>query len=163
MSQFCIYIYLEDYIADWFIHLHGGNNPVKLIRNSVESKILEGFIEKRPVDELPDNDKEGKVAIQIPTFRNRPPDTYNYLPQHAKIHLINTIKHNFDVQVWWDLHRFGHINKEQKDLVIAWMKKNGIRDGNSSWDTIVKRYQRQRKVYLTKERVKKHRNRKKSS
>ena len=73
MCQICLYIPLEDYLAQWFIHEHGGEVPVRLIRGSVESKILEVFLTHWPEDRLPDIAGDGKLAIVIPSFRNRPP------------------------------------------------------------------------------------------
>ena len=77
MSQICLYISLEDYLAQWFVHEHGGEIPVQLIRGSVESKILEVYLTHRPEDELPDIAGDGKLAIAIPSFRNRPPEVFN--------------------------------------------------------------------------------------
>ncbi len=31
-----LYLELEDYLAQWFINDQGGNNPVRLIRGSME-------------------------------------------------------------------------------------------------------------------------------
>ena len=41
MSQYTIYLDLEPYLAQWFIHEQGGEHPVTLTRGSAESDILE--------------------------------------------------------------------------------------------------------------------------
>lgn len=147
MSDVCVYIELEDYISQWFIHEQGGCTPVRLTRGSVESKLLEVFLKALPDDEVPDIDKSGKLAIAIPIFKNRPPESCNYLPKHAVRALQNIIRHRFDVLLWSELHRFGKITKEQKEIIYAWMEKHGIDDEEKNWGVIVKRYQRQRDVY----------------
>ena len=163
MSQFCLYIPLEDYLAQWFIHEHGGEQPVQLLRCSVESKILEVYLTHRPADQLPETGGEGMVAIAIPSFRNRPPEVFNYLPKRALNSLLNIIRSRFDIQLWKDLHNFGKIGKRQDDLIYAWMECHGIEQTATNWDAIAKRYQRQRNVYLTRERAKKQYLRKKST
>lgn len=162
MSQICLYIPLEDYLAQWFIHEHGGEVPVHLIRGSVESKILEVYLTHRPEDLLPDIGGEGKLAIAIPSFRNRPPEVFNYLPQRALSSLLNIIRNRFDIQLWGDLHHFGKISKRQDELIYAWMEKHGIEMTETNWNAIAKRYQRQRNIYMMRDRAKKQYNRKKS-
>ena len=162
MSDICIYIPLEDYLAQWFIHEQGGEVPVHLLRGSVESKILENFIAKRPNDVLPETAGEGRLAIAIPTFRHRPPATYNFLPQRATAALLNIIRNRFDISMWNELHHFGKIDKRQDDLIYAFMEKHGIEASEKNWNAIAKRYQRLRNVYLMRERAKKQHSRKKS-
>jgi hypothetical protein len=147
----CIYIDLEDYLAQWFIHEQGGNLPVQLTRGSVESKILEVYLTALPENKKPQCSSEGKVAIAIPSFRNRPPESYNYLPRHAHASLLSIIRNRFDIQLWKDLHQFGHISKRQDELIYAWMEKHGITINETNWNAIAKRYQRQRTVYLKRE------------
>ena len=162
MSQICLYIPLEDYLAQWFIHEHGGEVPVHLIRGSVESKILEVYLTHRPEDLLPDIGGEGKLAIAIPSFRNRPPEVFNYLPKAALNSLLSIIRSRFDVKLWEELHHFGKIGKRQDELIYAWMNKHGIDSTEKNWNAIAKRYQRQRNIYLARERAKKQYSRKKS-
>lgn len=163
MSDICIYIPLEDYIAQWFVHEQGGTVPVRLTRGSVESKLLEVYLTHRPDDLLPDVQGEGKLAIAIPSFRNRPPESLNYLPQHALKSLLNIIRDRFDVQLWKDLHSFGKITNRQDELIYAWMEKHGIDLNETNWNTIAKRYQRQRKIYLMRKRAKLSYHRKKNT
>ena len=154
MPDICLYIPLEDYLAQWFIHEQGGEVPVRLIRGSIESKILETYLDKRPKEMLPDTDREGKLAIVIPAFRHRPPETYNFLPRRAVASLLNIIRNRFDVQLWEDLHHFGKIGKRQDYLIYAFMEKHGIEQSEKNWNAVAKRYQRQRNIYLMRERAK---------
>ena len=125
-----------------------------LLRGSVESKLLQTYLAKRPIGQLPESG-DGKTAIAIPTFRNRPAETYNFLPKHALSSLLNIIRERFDVQLWEDLHQFGKIGKRQDYLIYAFMEKHGIEASEKNWNAIAKRYQRQRNEYLHRERSKK--------
>lgn len=149
-----IYVELEDYLAQWFINDHGGGEPVKLTRGSVESKILEVYLAPLPAGAAPDLPGPGDVAILIPTFRAKPATTYNHLPKHARAALLNVIRERFDIQLWQDLHVFGKISKRQDELIYAWMEKHGIEMTDKNWNAIAKRYQRQREVYLSRDRAK---------
>lgn len=163
MSGICIYLPLEDYIAQWFIHEQGGSVPVRLTRGSIESKLLQVYLMKRPEDILPDIDGEGKLAIEIPSFRYQTPEVFNYLPPRAASLLVGIIRDRFDVQLWKDLHCFGKLGKRQDELIFAWMEKHGIEPTETNWNTIAKRYQRQRNVYLKREWSKNNYSRKKST
>lgn len=158
MDKFLLYVPLEDYLAQWFVHNQGGQVPVTLTRGSVESKILEVFLTKRPEGINPDISTEGKVPVVIPEFRTRPAQTYNHLPCHAMNQLRSCIRSRFDIALWKDLSDFGNIiRNRQDDLIYAWMEKNGIELSEKNWNAIAKRYQRQRKVYSDRERSKKKR------
>lgn len=161
MSQICIYIELDPYLLQWFVHDTGGKTPVELQRGSVESKILEVYLAKRPPDIPPEVAAPGKLAIYIPTFRYRPAEFYNYLPRRAYAALLLAIRNRFDIALWRDLHCFGKITKRQDELIYAWMEKNGIEMTETNWNAIAKRYQRQRDLYLQREAMKKLRNKKK--
>lgn len=152
MSEFCIYIELEDFLAQWFIHEQGGASPVKLIKGGLESKILELYLVKRPAYCLPDI-PEGKVAVEIPYFRHKPPQTYNFLPKRAKRLFVSTIRKRFDIDLYSALHHFGRIDRRQDDAIYAWFEAKGIEPTEKNWNAVAKRYQRLRNVYLKRERA----------
>lgn len=154
-EKILLYLPLDPYLRQWFINEHGGETPVKLQRGSVESKILEVYLMKRPDSIPPDLDGDGKVPIVIPEFRNRPPEIYNHLPKFALSSLQNIIRNRFDISLWKDLHDFGKITKRQDNLIYAWMESHGIEINETNWNVIAKRYQRQRNVYLSRDRSKK--------
>lgn len=162
MSQICIYIELDPYLLQWFVHDNGGQTPVELQRGSVESKILEVYLQKRPPDIKPEVAAEGRVAIFIPTFRHRPAEVYNYLPKRAYAALLLSIRNRFDIALWNDLHHFGKIGRRQDELIYAWMEKHGIELTEANWNAIAKRYQRQRDLYLQRQWAKSARKTRKS-
>ena len=145
MSQISLYVPLDPYLAQWFIHDHGGSTPVELRRGSVESKVLEVYLAKRPPYVVPESG-DGLVPVYIPTFRHKPAEAYNYLPKHALSALLNSIRNRFDVELWNDLHSFGRIGRRQDELIYAWMEKHGIEMTEANWNAIAKRYQRLRQV-----------------
>lgn len=160
--RFCIYVPLDDYLAQWFIHQHGSQEPVQLCRGSVESKVLEVWLTTRPDETSPVKQPEGTVAVAIPYFRNKPPQTYNHLPSRAMAVLVRMIRESFDIQLWDDLHRFGNISRKQEDLVYAWMDANGIEETERNCWAITKRYQRRRAEHNARIRSQASYSRKKS-
>ena len=158
MSQITVHIPMEDYLAQWFIHERGGTVPVSLGYGSVESKILETYLIKRPHDVGPDFGGEGKVAVYIPTFRNRPAEVYNYLPKAAAQVFANSIRHRLDIELWNAVHPFEKMGLQRIDeLIYAFMEAHGIKFDESNWNALAKRFQRQRKLYQLRERQKQFR------
>lgn len=162
MSQMCLYLPMDDYLAQWFTHEQGGEVPVRLTRGSIESKILELYLTARPAHAHPALPTPGALAVVIPCFRNRPPEVYNHLPPRAQTSLLNIVRNRFDVQLWQELHHFGKIGRRQDELIYAWMEAHGIEPTETNWNAIAKRYQRQRNLYMGRERAKKQYLRKKS-
>lgn len=161
MSEYCVYLKMPSYLRQWFIHRHGGNNPVNLIRGSVESKLLTRATVPMPHGIIPPRQQDDEVAVNIPYNKYHDPRTYNYITETGKRALVNLIKDDFDVNVWEFLHDFGNIGKQQKDLIYLFMEQHGIHEDGSCWDSIAKIYQRQRKNYLSNiskksSRLKKH-------
>lgn len=148
MSNITIYINdVEPYLKEWFINEHGGEHPVHLIRGSIESNMLEIFLENKSVMEKPFVN-EKTLAIYIPSFKRKDPRTYNFLPPMAKVALHKCIKNRFDVQMWQELHKFSNLGYRIDDLIYAWMEKHGIELTETNWNAIAKRYQRKRRAYI---------------
>ena len=154
MSDICLYIPLEDYLADWFVNEQGGNRPVRLMRGSIESGLRETFLQAPPEDYVPEVEEEGKLAIIIPSFRHKPPERFFYLPPMAVDAVVTCIRRRFDVCMWQTLHRFSSVFQRQDQLIYASMEKHGIDPTEKNWNAIAKRYQRKRDYYLMNERRK---------
>ncbi|MCM1320259.1 MAG: hypothetical protein NC217_07760 [Muribaculaceae bacterium] len=144
---------MPDYLAQWLIHERGGELPVRLARGSVESKFLELFLKPHPEDVTPQMATPDMVPVVIPEFKKRDPMTYNYLPPRAVISLVNLIRDRFDLELWQDLHHFGHIGEDKKELIESWLEKNGMEQTGSNWDAVSKRYQRERERYEKRRRA----------
>lgn len=150
-----LYLQLEDYLAQWFIHNHGGNNPVKLIRGSVEWSMLETYLRTPPSDYVPTLKSEGYVCIELPNFRYKDTRNNYYLPPKATEALKSCIRTRFDLSMWDEIHRFYAVFKRQDELIYAFMEKHGIEISEKNWNAIAKRYQRKRDIYLRVQRRKK--------
>ena len=142
-----IYLELDEYLAQWFIHDQGGSNPVRLIRGSMEWCLLEQFLQTPPPDYVPTSPDPGQLAIELPNFRSK--DTrYNfYLPPKACEALRVCIRNRFDIEMWNALHRFDSLFQRQDNLIYAFMEKHGIELTERNWNAIAKRYQRKRDIY----------------
>lgn len=149
-----IYLAIEDYLAQWFIHDQGGNNPVKLIRGSIESGLLEMFLQTPPQDYVPELGGDGKLAIELPNFRHKDTRDNYYLPPRAREALIACIRNRFDLDLWHSIHRFASAFQRQDHLIYAFMEKRGIEQNEKNWNAIAKRYQRKRDIYKRVERRK---------
>ena len=154
MSDYCVYLKMPSYLRQWFIHRHGGSNPVNLIRGSIESKLLQRATVPLPAGVLPPRQQEDEIAVCIPYSKSHDPRTYHYITETGKNVLIARIKEDFDLDVWDYLHDFGKIGQQQKDLIYLFMEQRGIHEDGTCWDAIAKIYQRLRNIYLTKNRQK---------
>ena len=140
---------MPSYLRQWFIHRHGGTNPVTLIRGSIESKLLQRATVPLPQGVLPARQQDGEVAVCIPFSKSHNPRTYNHITETGKRVLVARIKDDFDIDVWDYLHDFGKVSRQQKDLINLFMEQRGIREDGTCWDSIAKVYQRLRKNYLS--------------
>lgn len=155
MSQYTVNLELPPYLAQWLIHENGGEQPVAMPRLSTENRILEISLIRLPHNAKPDMPTETSVAIAIPSFKYKPPSSYNYLPAKAREELKRVIRSRFIVQLFTDLHRFGYIGKRKDNLFYAWMDAHGIAPTETNWCAIAKIYQRMHRNYLERERYKK--------
>ncbi len=142
-----IYLRLSDYLAQWFVDDQGGNRPVKLKRGSMESDILEMFLQPPPEGYVPDLPAEGSLAIELPNFRHKDTRYCFYLPDKAREALTDCIRTRFDIDMWNSLHRFSNILRRQDHLIYAFMERHNIEINDANFCAIQKRYQRKRDIY----------------
>ena len=62
-KKFFIYLDLEPYLAQWFIHDSGGTQPIVLRKNSVERRILATYLLKLPPGARPNLKENSNVEI----------------------------------------------------------------------------------------------------
>lgn len=147
MSEYCVYLKMPSYLRQWFIHRHGGGEPVELRRGSIESKMLQRATVPLPKGTLPTRQQDGEVAVCIPYSKSHDPRYYNHITEIGKRAMVDRIKDDFDLDVWEFLHDFGKIGKQQKNLIYLFMEQRGILEDGTCWDAIAKIYQRLRKIY----------------
>lgn len=149
MSQVLLYLKLEPYVAQWFVHEMGGE-PVRLPKRSSEADIIEFFLEPTPTNAVPNLREDGRIAICIPSFKHKDATYFNYLAPKAMAALARCITIRFRVQLWQDLHKLHGIECCLTDLIYAWMEKHGIECTEQNWEAIRQFYFRKRKIYLKK-------------
>lgn len=147
-KSFCIYLELEPYLRDWVVNDCGGSLPVRFPKLSIENIILKNFLMPLPPNAKPDIATVGKVPIEIPAFRLKNPEVYNYLPKGAKHELKFSIRERFKLDLWNCLFKFGWIGKKRADLIEAFMSSRCIEFNDKNMNSIIKIYQRQYKDYL---------------
>lgn len=142
-----VYLSISEYLRQWFVHEQGGQTPVRLNRGSIESALLRQFLRKAPDDYIPERAADGDLAIVIPSFPEKDPRTYYYLPPKAHDALVSCIRTRFDLEMWKELYRFCNFFKRQDELIYAFMEKHGIEPTEQNFNAIAKRYQRKREAY----------------
>lgn len=90
MDSICIYLDVEPYLKQWFIHDMGNEHPVSLIRNSAESDIVRRWLTVLPPDKsLPIGDTD-LLAIYMPSYNELDSKNLYYLPS-AALKLLNNV------------------------------------------------------------------------
>ena len=147
MSEYTIALKLPNYLKEWFVHTHGGEEPVHLIKDSAESNIVQMFLRKQP--ETSESRPGCNVSIYIPTFKAIDVRTYNYMTPTAVRVLESCIYNTFKVQMWKELHTLDRSGAELRFCILAFMEKHGISGviGDENWNSIYKTYYRTRKKY----------------
>lgn len=124
--------------------------PVKTRRGSMERNILEMFLAKQP-DAVPEKpDPNATIAIQIPGFLNKPPQTYNYLPPKARHLLEQSVRCHFRAELTKYFNKLGWgINVQgrggfdnQTMLIEAFMEANGIENTETNMIAIKQTWRR---------------------
>lgn len=151
MSDLTIAIKLTPYLREWFIHENGGHYPVKLIKNSTESTIVEYFLKERPADAK--SIEDANCLIYIPTYKNLDVRKFNYLAPKAVNALESAIANRFKIQMWKELHKLENCYVDIGNAICAYMEDHGISGvrGDTNWESIRQMYYRMRQAYKMKE------------
>lgn len=156
MNDYYIFLPLDDYLRQWFVHQHGEQEPVRLVRGSVEAKRLRLLLDARPREVAPDllANAGGRCPVVIPSFPTRDPRQFNYVSPAGITLLCDTIRDRFDCQLFEWMSKT-HIHFQRIDnLLYAWMELNGIAPTETNWNAVAKRYQRLRgRLYAAKHRA----------
>ena len=150
MSEFTVAIKLTPYLKEWFVHENGGHYPVKLIKNSNESIIMQYFLKERPADARCVED--ANCLIYIPTYKYLDVRKFNYLAPKAIAALESAITNRFKIQMWKELHVLENGHTDIGDAISGYMEKHGISGvrGDTNWESIRQMYYRMRKAYNQK-------------
>jgi len=161
MSDYCIFLDLEPYLAQWFIHSLGGTTPVQLPKGSAESDLLFCFLKKQPEGSMPQFQPKSptEVAIVIPYFKEKDPRQFNFISDRAKLLLKNCIRNKFSIDMWRECSEFKKVyGMTKQDAVYAFMESHGIEVTDTNWCAIDKAFQRKRDASKALNWYKKRRN-----
>ena len=147
LPEYTIELPMEPYLKQWVINEFGGA-AVSFPKNSVENHILEIFLIRKPHFTRRDEPSDDTLTILLPYFKYKDVRQFNYLPNSGMYALHKCIRSRFIINLWNDLHTFGHIGKMKQDIIWAWMESHGIEMTDTNWNTIDKLYMRKRQVYL---------------
>lgn len=146
MSQFCIYIKLEKYLAEWLTHSLG--NPVRFPASSNENAVIRCFLQKLPEDKLPETQQPDEIAICIPDSKAKPASSWNYMGEKGKKAVREAILDLFIRNLWNDLQRLEGSSIGINTRIAAWCEMHGI--GIDRVETVRQRYYRIRDAYTKK-------------
>ncbi len=157
MQEYYVYLNMPSYLRQWFIHRHGGIEPVHLLHGSIETKLLTRLTVPLPRGVLPWQKKEGDLAVCIPYRKSHDPRYFNHITELGKKIIVDRAKDDFGIDLWYFLEELVKKSGQQKDLIYAFMEQRGIQEDGTCWDSIAKIYQRRRKQYYDREYHKKNR------
>lgn len=150
MEDICVYIKVEPYLAEWIKHSHG--DPVVMLKDSPESRLLKLFLEKQPEGVPVDNPADFNVAIKIPWYKEKDARVYFYLSPKSKSMIAECYETLFIQNLWTELGSVRNFNCSLTTLIYAWMEKHNINEEH--WETIRQKYYRLRKKYATEKNIK---------
>lgn len=157
MSDFYIYLTVPTYLCQWITHTFG--NPVQLIKDSPEMRILNELTVKLPEGEIPDSGEGANISIPIPFFKGKNPDTYNYMHKSGKIALVESFSTLFDKNLFLEVTDLMNCvpdglgkRKKRAALIYAYMEKHGIDEDH--WDTVSQRFHRLNQKYGKRKDIK---------
>lgn len=156
MSKYNVYLKVPEYLAQWITHTFG--NPVELLKESPEMRLLNELLVKMPAGATPDTGEGSNITIPIPYFRGKSPEVYNYLYQTGKSAMIESFSTLFKKNLVCELTDLKNCFKDdgkrikRSTLIYAFMEKHGIDEKN--WDTVAQIYHRATDAYRHKAGIK---------
>lgn len=112
---------VEPYLASW-LEKHFGN-PVELIKDSPESRLLKRLLDKRPDDVTRE---QGNIRVNIPFYKEKDPRVYSHLCDTAKDALVESFESLFLNNLWSEVGDLRNINCQLSSVIRAWCERHGI-------------------------------------
>jgi hypothetical protein len=145
--EYYIYLKVQPYLAEFIKNSFG--NPVKLDRDSPESRILRKFLSKTPDGQLPDTGENSNLTICIPWFKEMDKRVYNHLGNSAKKMLVESFNQIVEKSMLDEIGKLEtYFSGNISSIIYAWMEKHGIADNNTNWYALSQKYYRLRKKYV---------------
>jgi hypothetical protein len=141
--EYYIYLNAPEYLAQFVKHNFG--DPVELIRDSPESRILREYLAKTPEDYKPEEETYN-IRIRIPCFKEKDPRVYNYISSYVKQSLVDSFEELFKRSMWGEIGALGNLRCKTVNIIYSYMERNGV--DQRHWETVSKKWYRLRKTYL---------------
>lgn len=160
MSDYNVYLKVPEYLAQWITHTFG--NPVTLIKDSPEMRLLNELLVKLPCDRLPDTGENANIIIPIPYFKGKDPQYYNFLYDTGKNALEESFSSLFKKNLFTEVSAMKNLFTEDSSgktervkratLIYAFMEKHGIDE--KYWDTVAQIFHRLNQKYSKEKNIK---------
>ena len=146
MSQFSVYINPPEYLGQWLRHDFWDTESERVVfpRGSAPRAVLSSLLRKAPRDYRPD-DSDGRVPVEVPTFKGINPATFNYPSPKGQTALISACKKLFQSTLSNELHELFSHDVQITDIIYEFMDRHGIEPTERNWETIRQMYLRMRK------------------
>jgi hypothetical protein len=145
MSNFCFYMKLEPYLAQWLVNRLG--NPVRFPAQSNENAIIRRFVQRPPDGTAPDLPGDGLIAVAIPDSKAKDPQYYHYMGVKAKRALAEAINDLFTMCLWNDVRDLLDEGQNGVNTIIeAWCEMHGV---TADSEAVRQRYYRLRRKYAS--------------
>jgi hypothetical protein len=166
MTDYKISLLVPTYLQQWMYFAFG--NPVQLIRDSPESRLLCQMLRKTPEEpetlesyeeqllQVSTHDHDDivlvPVVIEIPFYKSKPPREFSVLNIYGKQAMVESFKTLFKKDILNTVSHLRNTNCKQKTLIYNYMDEHGIEIEH--YDTIKQIYYRNVKKYLTNNNIK---------
>ena len=150
---------VEPYLAAW-LKKHFGN-PVELLKDSPESRLLKRLLDKQPDTITPEI---GNIKVHLPYFKEKDPRVYSFLCESGKAALVESFEAMFINNLWSEVGNLENLNCRLTSVIRGWCEKHGIIQGTDhitevtllkqveeqnakNFETVRQKYYRLRKKY----------------
>jgi hypothetical protein len=145
--EYCIYLKAQPYLVDFIKNKYG--DPVRLEKDSPESRIVRKYISKTPEGKLPETSENTNLTVIVPWFKEVDKRVYNYLGNNAKKLLLESFDQIMEKSMIDEIGRVEtYFSGKISSLIYSWMEKHGIKDDQTNWYTLSQKYYRLRKKYV---------------
>jgi hypothetical protein len=149
MSDFNVYLNVPEYLEQWITDTFG--NPVQLIKDSPEMRLLNELLVKTPCNKLPDTGEGSNITIPIPYFKGKDPAYYNYLHDTGKNALIESFSTLFKKNLVTEITALKNGHVKRATLIYSFMEKHGIDEKH--WDTVAQIHNRATQKYFRQKNI----------
>lgn len=132
-------------------------DPVQTLRDSTERLFLSDSLRKPPSDMPVVPSDDVTICIEIPDFKYRDPNIYNYLPPQGEQIFEGIVRARLKVSLWNFMQKgITGDGIPLNGLLSLYMDQYGIEVSDTNYETLKKIYYRQCETYRMAEYRRKH-------